>query len=348
MTTIPPNPKMLQDALLLAETILTDIELSQIVLTKIAMKASRLARLLSDHPYQEIFFYEASGYPTTPTGIPPEIFELCRLAGRMVEEEDAKSHQITTKAYTDSIEAIEISLDTLSKSIESAVDPNVSITSANPSQYVMSPTGNRYERGALRTQIGQTARRLSSRRAFIYDYVSMRYIELKYSQLAYDLFSALRIRVDSLLTELLPQSITKLSSIYDNLVSPNPEDWSNAAHSCRKVLQDLADVVLPATTETRTIDRNGKRQTISLGPDQYKNRLMVYVSDNSDSETYEGIVGSTLEFIGDRLDAILKGAQKGSRGTISKEEAERYVVHTYMLVGDILFLFQSKRTPPSL
>ena len=49
-------------------------------------------------------------------------------------------------------------------------------------------------------------------------------------------------------------------------------------------------------------------------------------------------MGSHLSFIGDRLDSVFRAAQKGSHSVVNKEEADRYVVYTYLTVGDILGL----------
>jgi hypothetical protein len=52
-----------------------------------------------------------------------------------------------------------------------------------------------------------------------------------------------------------------------------------------------------------------------------------------------------LRFIGERLDAIFKAAQKGSHASITtRDEAERYVIYTYMLTGDILSLTSSVKS----
>lgn len=71
----------------------------------------------------------------------------------------------------------------------------------------------------------------------------------------------------------------------------------------------------------------------------YINRLICFVEDNSKSERFNELVGSHLEFIGNRLDSIYHAASKGSHTDItSREEADRCVVYTYMIVGDILSL----------
>ena len=60
---IPPSRKALAEARDLSAEILKNLELSDTSLTNIALKASRVARLLNEFVAQQIFIYEASGYP---------------------------------------------------------------------------------------------------------------------------------------------------------------------------------------------------------------------------------------------------------------------------------------------
>jgi len=335
---IPPTPKALEEALELSAEILKDIELSQISLTSISLKTSRLARLLNNFDGQEIFQHEASGYPSGQDGLPPKIWRLAELAGRTFQEKDSESGQPQTYAYLESIEQLEAQIDAAKLGLPAAQDRDISISSANPRQYVHAPTGNVSERRRLRVQITQASKRLSSRRSLIYEYVSRSHYELKFSDVAQDVFSAVREGVDRGIGSVVPDAVLKFNAIHDNLCSQNPEDWSNAVHSCRRILQDLADALFPPQSETRTITVDKKDREIKLGRDQYINRLMCFTQDNSSSSRFEEIVGSHLRFIGDRLDAIFKAAQKGSHSSVGQVEANRYVVYTYMIVGDILTL----------
>lgn len=46
-----------------------------------------------------------------------------------------------------------------------------------------------------------------------------------------------------------------------------------------------------------------------------------------------------MKYLGERLDSIFQAAQKGSHDVISsQDEADRYVIYTYLVVGDILQL----------
>lgn len=336
---VKPNRKALSEALALAEEALKNLELSEISLTNIALKASRVARLTNDHQFQQIMQYEAGGYPHNPSGLPSEIWTLTQMAGRTFPLQilnDTKYY-----AYLESIEELEQQIITSRQALIAASDPNVSISSANPHQMVWSPAGNSVERNNIRQQTAIAVKRIAQRRAFIHEYLQKKYYELKFSDIADDIFNRIRDKTDSLIGKKLPASVQKFTSIYDNLQSENPESWSGAVHSCRRLLQDLADAVFPATNTTRTKTVSGKVIEIDLSKDSYINRLVAFIEDNNSSERFEELVGSNLKYIGERLDSIFRASQKGSHGNVSREEADRYVVYTYMIVSDILTLSAS-------
>lgn len=178
----------------------------------------------------------------------------------------------------------------------------------------------------------------------VYSYVINIYYELRFSAVPQEVFERTRRRVDNKLAEMVPEAVKKFMSIYDNMKSTNPEDWSNAVHSCRRILQAVADVLYPPNPDGLSeINRGGKK--IKVGPDNYINRLVLYVEDKSNSERFSEVVGSHLKFIKDRLRSIYYAAQKGSHTEIkSAEEAERYIIYTYLLIGDILWLSEAMGT----
>jgi hypothetical protein len=334
---VKPSAKALAEALGLSEDLLRAIELSQIPLTNAALMAARLARLLNDFDHQKIFEYESGGYPSSPTGVSPDVWRLAVLSGRTYKQKFEE--EVKTYARLESIEQLEALLEASKLGIDAARDPNVSISSANPNQYVGSGSGNWAERNRLHQSIREESAKLSSRRSFIYSYVLQKNLELKFSGIAGDAFSRIRLVADELIGITVPSAAQKFVAIYENLQSDNPEDWSNAVHSCRRILQDLADHLFPATDTPRTKLISGKEVRISLRSDNYINRLICFTEDNSTSERSEEIIGSQLTYLGDRLDSLFRAAQKGSHATIStRDEADRYVVYTYMLVADLLRL----------
>ncbi|MBA7705700.1 hypothetical protein ES703_114536 [subsurface metagenome] len=343
MTTdiVPPSTDALKEALTLSSEILRNIELSEIPLTNIALKTSRLARLLNDYDVQTIMEYEAGSYPSKPDGVPPDVWRLLKMAGRTYETKDSKTGESKEYGWTQPITEWEQEVKTAEKQFEVARDPDISISSANPYQTVTPPISHSIEREAIRNKVGLASRRLAERRALIYGYVLRKHHELKFSGIADDIFSRIRERVDTGIGKTIPKSVQKLSAIHDNLRSENIEDWSNAVHSCRRILQDLADAVFPPQKEARIKTTKGKSITIKLGKEQYINRLIAFIEDHSSSARYKHIVGSHLSFIGERLDSIVGAAQKGTHDEIvSPQEADRYVIYTYMVMGDILSLLE--------
>lgn len=334
---VPPSRLALREALTLSEEILRNLELSEIPLARVALKMSRLARLLNDFNHQKIMEYEASGYPTTPAGVPPEVYQLALLAGREYQQKVGKTGAVSKYIYATSIEELEHEATSAQAALEAARDPDVSVSSANPSQMVWSPIGNFWERNTIRTNAAVAQRRLSSRRSFLYAYALRRNHELKFSGIADDIFSRVREKVDRYIGESVPSAVQKLIAVYENLASENAEDWSNAVHSCRRILQDLADAIYPPREDT-VIEVGGKSRSIKLGPDNYVNRIIAFVQEKSQSERFEEIVGSHLSYIGERLDSVFQAAQKGSHASVTRDEADRYVVYTYLVVGDVLSL----------
>lgn len=341
---ITPNKKALEEALELSNEILKNIELSDISLTNVALKVSRLARLLNDFEMQEILKYEVSGYPSTPGGLPQNLYKLAVMAGREFSKEERANYgiqKVTKKyVYIESISELEEELRNTEAYINAAREPDnppVPIRKFVLGSEIEMPSQTSIERKTLRAASAQKANKLASRKNLIYQYALRKHYELKFSGIADDIFSRIRERVDSKIGTAIPEAVKRFTAVYENLRSDNPEDWSNAVHSCRRILQDVADAVFPTTNETREVNFEGKSKVIKLGKENYINRIIAFVEDKTSSMRFRDIVGSHISFFGHRLDSIVEAANKGSHDLIvSREEADRYVVYTYLLIGDVL------------
>jgi len=333
---VPPNRIALVEALELSNEILKNLELSEVPLSNIALKASRLARLLNDSEYELIMEYEAAGYPSDHDGVPHDVYELAVSAGRKFQEFNSNTKKVEDYVYLESISEMEGIVGMTDKALVAAADPDDS------SEVVgFRIKGNTFERQRISANHNKAVGRLAKSRALVYRFVLQKHYELKFSGIADDVFSRIRERFDSAIGTIIPEAVKRLTAIYENLQSENPEDWSNAVHGCRRLLQDLADAVFPAREIPRTKLVGDKNIRIKLGTENYINRLVAFVEDKSVSERFSEIVGSHLDFIGDRLEAVFRAAQKGSHSDIVKrEEADRYVVYTYLIAGDILSLLK--------
>lgn len=321
-----------QECTVLAEEILKNIELSELPFKSIILKCLRLCRLLNDETGVKLFTYEATGYPINDKGkLTSESWELCLLSGRRHFEKD-KDGNYDEYAFTATISEMESSNEIQSERMKVLADPTSYGEGFNP--YMIEVSKHTKERNNIAVSIKDNSKRIEIIKLKIYDYVLKIYNELLYGNLVEDIFRKNRNIVDSKLMNYCPEAIKKLSSIYDNISSSNEEDWANAIHSCRRILKEVADNLYPPTDKAIKV---GTKE-IKLGEDQYINRLIQYIDSKSDSKTYNSIVGAELSDIGNKIDALNNAACKGTHDKVTRFEAERYLIYTYLFLGDLLSL----------
>lgn len=323
------NSERLKECTKLSEEILANIELSEIPLASIILKGLRLCRLMGDSDGILLFTFESSGYPKTNDGfMTDEAWRISKIAGRRYHKEDKKEYaQLTLVAQ------LEESIQTNKLRITAAQDPTS--YSGDMTPLAIGYIKNGSERQRLSEDIEQNSLWLGKITGSLYNYVLNIYNKLQYGNIIEDIFTKSRLSVNNKLMQICPDAIRKFISVYENMDSGNEEDWSNAIHSCRRILNDFADSVYPPSDQPVRLE-NGK--TIGVGKDQYINRLVQYIFSKSEGETYANIVGSDLRSIGERLDAVNNAVCKGTHTLLTKEEASRYLIHTYLLISDIISL----------
>ncbi|MBO5967931.1 MAG: hypothetical protein J6S14_05475 [Clostridia bacterium] len=329
------NSNRIKECTDLSCEILKNFELSEIPVGNIILKCLRLCRLLGDQEGVLLFTFESSGYPRGINGkYTSEAERIAVLAHRGFQQYDYNTKKLANYLSYALLSDIESCIETLRIKLAASVDPDISLTSANPNQYLFPPAGNSDERSQITSQIQQKTQILAQVKGALYNYVLTIYNKLVYGNIVEDIFTESRMNVNQKLGEYCPKSIEKFVSVYENLSSDNPEDYANAVHSCRRILLDLADALYPPSDIPVQI--NGK--SIKVGADQYINRLIQYISSKSGSKTYNDVVGSDLSSIGMRLDAINDAVCKGTHTDVTKDEATRYIIHTYLLISDIVSL----------
>src|SRR5215207_1662520 len=113
------------------------------------------------------------------------------------------------------------------------------------------------------------------------------------------------------------------------------EQLAQAALSCRRFLERLADSLFPAQDE----EQNGRQ----LGRADYRNRLWAYVEDHVEGRNRQ-LVLSSLQDVGNRIDALDACVQRGVHGEeLAASELQRILVSLVGLTYDILTL-----APPPL
>lgn len=325
------NKKIMDECVLLSDEIIKNIELNEIPFESIILKCLRVCRLMNDEVGIKLFSYEAYGYPYNEnTGNLEECaWPILKLTGRYYVEKD-KYGDVKKYGKTQTVAELNASIDILKARMESARDPNTSISSSNHAQYVR-PISNRSERLGIVQDISHLTRTLEKIKGAIYDYILKLNTRLKFENNISNILEENEVDVNERLCDLDSTIVNKIKSINDNINSDNPEDWSNALTSCRRILKDVADKLYPPR---EPIIKGDKK--IKLGEDNVINRLIAFIEDNQESKTYNKIVGDNLDYLGNRLDAIYNATSKGVHSDLTHFEAKRYVVYTYFILGDIL------------
>lgn len=108
------------------------------------------------------------------------------------------------------------------------------------------------------------------------------------------------------------------------------EQLAHVSLSCRRYLEKLADALYPARKEKT----NGRE----VGQSQYRNRLWAYISDEMESGTAREVTLANLKDLGDRVDALDSGANKGLHAENTASEVNRLLVTLLLVSHDILTL----------
>lgn len=313
-----------ETALELATELLQDIEESRISAADIIKRASRLARLLDDTDAVAWLSREMAGYGTPLSRDDVRAAERSNRRANMDEETGRWTY------WTSTIGELQATADGAESQLRAAADAAISISSANPNQYVVPPVGNRNERSQLRAHRTKQLGLMGKILAAVYAYVVEREIELRFGRAVEGAFSTVRNEVDARVARLVPDGAVKLAAAFENASSDNAEDWANAAATCRRLIKAVADELRPPGPPV-----GGRPMT----DDKYINRLIDWIATQSTAgTTMQEVVKADLEDFGKRIDALDNAGHKGAHSDVSQYDASRFVTGVYLLIGDILRL----------
>jgi hypothetical protein len=289
---------------------------------QIIRRASRLARLLDDTEALDWLKYEVQGYPAD--GLDAAAVEAATRSGRQIDKDGKTMYRTIT---ADELQSM---VDDGAARLRVAQDAPVSISSANPNQVVVPPSGNRTERGALQESIIAAKQILGKIVGAVHSYASERYVELRFGAAMESAFGAVRTEVDAQIAELAPNAATALSAAFEDAASDNPLHWANASAACRRLLKEIADTLRPAGPPV-----SGR----TMADGAYINRLIDWIQRQSQlGGTVKDVVTADLADFGKRIDAVTDAGNKGAHTVVTRYEASRFIAGAYLLVGDILTL----------
>ena len=172
----------------------------------------------------------------------------------------------------------------------------------------------------------------SSIKSGIHSYATDVYLAIELGDIAQDIFESTRDEIDNFVRVNASKAAEKLIAINDRMAENSAESRTAALTSCRRLLMTVADSLFPPR-DTDWTDASGKPRKV--GVEQYKNRLIAYISENTESEGNASILESDLAYLAARLDAIYEKTCKGVHVDVTKQEARLAVIHSYLFIGEL-------------
>ena len=188
--------------------------------------------------------------------------------------------------------------------------------------------------------IGLTEKKLSVLKSRYYDYALKKQIEISFGNVATTVFSEYRTRVENEFSKLSKEILLKLQAIEDKIGSDNPELYSQALTTCRRLFEETAkelfEKYFPGYEEKKYKTKSGKE--IDVSGEHYKNKLSAVIEKLEDKSPSKSMVGSNVIYLLDWIDNLTELQCKGVHHEVTRRDATRCIIQTYICLGDILSL----------
>lgn len=165
------------------------------------------------------------------------------------------------------------------------------------------------------------------------DFLNRIIAELQYGGIVEYLMEGIRQETDQKLTTLDSRIAEETQSLFVNLTSANPADWSKVGHSCRKIFIFLADKVFPPREEAYKA-KDGR--VLEVGNSNFINRLLAFLDMKTESEEKK-YLSTEIEYFEAYLRQTVNYAQMVEHNkTVEKFHANMLAIHTYLIASEML------------
>lgn len=301
-----------EEAIRVADELLTDIELKRLKASEVVLKASRLARLVGHAEMTDFLGFERNGYPTDGSAR-----TWIGRAGRWADEEKKTF-------YTNPIAKLEAQAESNQRAIDAMQG------GGNYSGDMALVASSKHDARILNLSghLGRTNGICGQVIATVYDMVTEIYHELLFSALQASLFADTQELIDGSLSAASGTALDKIERVSDRLRDGDPESVSQGLTTCRRLIDSCADYVFPARDEPYAI---GAEATLKVGPQQVLNRLQAHTHAYGASKSRRDRLRRTLSDLYERCSA-------GTHSEVTIDEARFVFLQTYIALGEILTL----------
>lgn len=326
----------IEKALEACERVLDGIEGDTLSTSSALLQCLRIARLLGDQDAVIWLQYEYGGYPRKDIGhIPSDAWEIAYNNGRGDVEKGKKV------VFSNLASELEARIDVQLKAVNNFTTEGASVSGNNALSAMGALTrGVTTSTRSIINSISYDKKCLSILRSKYYDYALKKHIEIAFGNVATEIFSEYRETVENHFSELSKETILKLQAIEDKINSDNPELYSQALTTCRRLFENTANELFnkhfPDYQEKKFKTKSGKE--IDISGDHYKNKLSAVIEKLEDTSVTKSIIGSSILYLLDWIDNLHDLQCAGVHSNITKKDAMRCIIQTYICLGDILQL----------
>ena len=328
-----------EQAIEACEKVINGIEDGNITVSSALLLCKKIARLVNDLDGQEWLKYEYGGYPNE-NGILPDVWAIGEKHGRkyISKDENGKKEEYMFTELCGELEAI---IESNKKAISNYTTQGYSV-SGETALLATDRMTLRVSQGTngLLSNIKKSERRLSILKSQYYDYAAGWLIQLKFGNIAKTIFEEYQERVDNYYSQLPTITLQKLSAIERMMEDDNPERYAQVLTSCRRLWGDTAkklfSEVLPNYKEKTFKTKKGIE--IDISGDHVNNMLSAIIETLQEKASKNTLVGSETIYLIDWMENINSRQSAGVHSDVSREQAMQCIIHTYILLGDILAL----------
>lgn len=327
-----PSKSKRRLALELCHKLLNDLGEEKISASASLLRFLRIAQLTGDKALAERIKSELDGFSYVEPDHLRRIYEKVAATReepidieKIVRENEAKfpNYRILSFAneYGGGFERVHMT-ETVSK-YEELLER---IRKDSKTRYTLSHDGN-----TLILSAAELNRLVSGCRRWVFEHTSGLSERLEFGQIPLAAMESTFEFVDAQLFDLIPEAAERLLVAYKNLAEKSEENWVNVVDTCRRVVKDFADVVFPATPN--------EVEGLVVTDDKYLNRIRAFIKQQVSSKRQRDHLQTVLELIGEIVSRTDNLASRSVHsGSVTRFEAERILIYTYLTIGDILVL----------
>lgn len=320
------------------EKVLNGIEDNSISGLSALMLCKKIARLSEDTEAIVWLDYESSGYPNTKDGnhVDSKAFEVACEHKRGYYKDNEQY------IFVELISELDELIESYKHSINSFSTNGASV--AGEHAYVAMNSLVHTVNNSV-AQINKSIKKYERYKSILinefYTYAHKKQIELLFGNYTLSIFEEYQKVVNNYFNEVGKETLLKLNAIQEAMKHDNSEFYSQALNTCRKMFLevscDLFNKVFPNYDLKTYKTLSGK--TLDISGEHSINKLSAIIEKLEGSSANKTITGSNLIYLVDLLTNIADEQSNGVHNDLSKTEANRCIIQTYIALGSIISLY---------